>query len=121
MIWVIITVDEGGVLGVTQQLSQFGNGAFSMQTTPAVPVQNPFLSPRKVDSSPNPSLMSPNSSISAQQGSPYTSQLSPTATNETTTNYMARSLFMVCILTSLALIFTRLDAWLISSSHGDLL
>jgi len=95
MIWVIITVDEGGVLGVTQQLSQFGNADFVHGPFPQH-VQNPFASPHKSDSNnfPNP-LVSPNSSIMAQHGSPYTSQLSPTPSETATTPLTARSLFQV--------------------------
>ncbi|OWF44958.1 uncharacterized protein C6orf106 homolog [Mizuhopecten yessoensis] len=75
MIWVIITVEKGGVLAVTQQLSSFGNGAFA-QSPAKDCLQNPFASPQKPESSPIP-LASPNSSIIAQQGSPDMAQFSP--------------------------------------------
>lgn len=79
-IWVIITVAEGGVLAVTQQLSRFGNDFVHNQASQNTP--NPFASPTKSASSSEVSgtcttFMSPNNSMVAQQGSPYTSQLSP--------------------------------------------
>ncbi|WAR02736.1 ILRUN-like protein [Mya arenaria] len=80
-VWVIITVAEGGVLGVTQQLSRFGN-EFVHNPSPQG-ASNPFLSPSKTNQAGTdsmsclPAFMSPNDSLVAQQGSPYTSQLSP--------------------------------------------
>lgn len=79
-IWVIITVAEGGVLGVTQQLSRFGNDFVQNPLPQNIP--NPFGSPTKSSSSDSNvassvALMSPNNSMVAQQGSPYTSQLTP--------------------------------------------
>ena len=78
-IWVIITVAEGGVLAVTQQLSRFGTD-FVQNPVPQN-VQNPFLSPTRsnhsVEDSNNMAVISPNSSVLAQHGSPYISQLSP--------------------------------------------
>ncbi|KAJ8299166.1 hypothetical protein KUTeg_023226 [Tegillarca granosa] len=78
VIWVIIVVDEGGLLGVTQQLSQFGNEDFVHNTSQTVQT-NPFASPNwMMDySAGSNSLASPNSSIVAQHGSPYTTHLSP--------------------------------------------
>ncbi|XP_071100197.1 protein ILRUN-like [Haliotis cracherodii] len=46
VIWVIINVDEGGLLGVTQQLSRFG-GEFHKSPTNVV-AANPFGSPEKI-------------------------------------------------------------------------
>ncbi|XP_045176340.1 protein ILRUN-like [Mercenaria mercenaria] len=79
-IWVIITVAEGGVLAVTQQLSRFGNDFVQNPAPQNIP--NPFASPTKSTlnnecSGNNAAFMSPNNSMVAQQGSPYTNQLSP--------------------------------------------
>lgn len=49
IIWVILQVEENGLLGVTQQMSQFG-GEF-IHTSPQRPVSNPFASPSKPDQS----------------------------------------------------------------------
>ena len=43
----ILSVEENGLLGVTQQLSQFGADFANAQ--PRQPPQNPFASPRKMD------------------------------------------------------------------------
>ena len=43
----ILSVEENGLLGVTQQLSQFGGDFANAQ--PHQPTQNPFASPRKMD------------------------------------------------------------------------
>ena len=47
MIWVIISVEETGLLGVTQQLSKMGN-EFQHHISAQSPVANPFGSPQKV-------------------------------------------------------------------------
>lgn len=101
-IWVIITVAEGGVLGVTQQLSRFGNDL--VQTPLPQNIPNPFASPTKSasisdHSSSNAVFMSPNNSMVAQQGSPYISQLTPSpirTQRPTGPGDPARSLFQVC-------------------------
>ncbi|KAL4225485.1 hypothetical protein ACF0H5_016175 [Mactra antiquata] len=98
-VWVIITVAEGGVLAVTQQLSKFGNDFVQNHSMQNIP--NPFASPVKSSSNsdcsgPSTAFMSPNNSIVAQQGSPYTSELSPSpvlATCTERTGNPARSLF----------------------------
>ncbi|XP_052064894.1 protein ILRUN-like [Mytilus californianus] len=77
VIWVIITVDEGGLLGVTQQLSSFGKSDFVHSNIPQN-LPNPFASPIKLDLTTSSPLISPNSSIIAQHGSPLMSQPSPT-------------------------------------------
>jgi hypothetical protein len=94
VIWVIITVDEGGILGVTQQLSSFGKSDF-VHTCSNIPqnLQNPFASPIKLDLCTSSPLISPNSSIVAQHGSPLTSQPSPTAPSSSP--LAVRSLFNV--------------------------
>lgn len=78
VIWVIITVDEGGLLGVTQQLSSFGKTDFVHNNIPQN-IPNPFASPVKFDLATSSPLISPNSSIVAQHGSPLPSQPSPSA------------------------------------------
>lgn len=90
VIWVIITVDEGGLLGVTQQLSSFGKSDFLHSNIPQN-LPNPFASPIKLDLSTSSPLISPNSSIIAQHGSPLTAQPSPTA--PTTSPVAVRALF----------------------------
>ena len=96
VIWVIITVDEGGILGVTQQLSSFGKSDF-VHTCSNIPqnLPNPFASPIKLDLCTSSPLISPNSSIVAQHGSPLTSQPSPTAPSSSP--LAVRSLFNVGI------------------------
>ena len=103
----IITVADGGVLGVTQQLSRFGSD-FVQNACPQS-AQNPFLSPSKSNHhgqdsmSASSAFMSPNNSVLAQHGSPYTSQLSPSpervvhagAAGSGDLNTPARSLFPV--------------------------
>ena len=94
----IITVAEGGVLGVTQQLSKFGNDFVQTNASPAF--QNPFASPTQSVGAQlnNPLLTSPNNSMIAQHGSPYASELSPSPTqtrNTPLSSTPARSLFPV--------------------------
>lgn len=100
----IITVAEGGVLAVTQQLSRFGNDFVQNPSPQNIP--NPFASPVKSTSSSeccgaSTALMSPNSSMVAQQGSPYTTQLSPSPDRKPRPDEIsesvnpARSLFQV--------------------------
>ena len=53
MIWVIIQVEENGLLGVTQQMSKFGSDLISQTMQGSGPVtQNPFASPGKFNQSP---------------------------------------------------------------------
>ena len=51
IIWVILQVDESGLLGLTQQLSQFGTELVSQNhcsaSAPASPATNPFATPTK--------------------------------------------------------------------------
>lgn len=99
-IWVIVTVAEGGVLGVTQQLSKFGTD-FIHNSVPQDSISNPFASPTKSAGDVNNFGASPQNSLVAQQGSPYVTQLSPSPSrsphhidvNGTT----ARSLFPTAI------------------------
>ncbi|XP_072171711.1 protein ILRUN-like [Diadema setosum] len=50
-IWVIVEVKEGGMLGLTQQLSQMGTGAMETETAPSTDrmLPNPFGSPSKIE------------------------------------------------------------------------
>ncbi|KAK3102798.1 hypothetical protein FSP39_013980 [Pinctada imbricata] len=117
VIWVIIQVEEGGLLDITQKLSKFGTDSFG-QTASNV-MSNPFASPVKQNFDDLcASNCSPNSSIVAQQGSPFSpnplisplstagaqgsprmGQFSPESesTNQSTTTTLptARSLFQV--------------------------
>lgn len=122
MIWVIIQVDVGGLLDITQKMSKFGTDTHG-HSSHSQPIPNPFASPLKSDHSeiPRPSFspphlsfpgspvsnMSPNSSMTAQIGSPFIAQLSP-ATSQAGSPYSqqmtstipsnfpaARSLFQV--------------------------
>jgi hypothetical protein len=72
IIWSILQVDEGGVLGVTQQMSRIGS-EFNIPNSPPKPM-NPFgqmnSSFDEMGTSP---IGSPNYSILAQHGSPDTS------------------------------------------------
>lgn len=99
-VWVIITVAEDGMLGVTQQFSRIGND-FVQNPTPNN-IQNPFGSPVKSSSNSechgaaSSGCMSPNNSMVAQQGSPYAGQLTPSPVrnhNAVGTGEPARSLF----------------------------
>ena len=98
-IWVIVTVAEGGLLGVTQQLSKFGNDFIHNSVQQDTSISNPFASPTKSPREAQNYGVSPNSSIVAHPGIPYLTQLSPspiqnphhTDINGTT----ARSLFPV--------------------------
>ncbi|KAL5006332.1 hypothetical protein ScPMuIL_015138 [Solemya velum] len=76
VIWVIISVDESGLLGVTQQLSTFGSEFIHSSPQAA---HNPFASPSKFDSSSSSQFFSPNSSVLAQHGSPHVAELSPSS------------------------------------------
>lgn len=92
VIWVIIQVDVGGLLDITQKMSKFGTDTQG-HSSHSQPIPNPFASPLKSDHSeiPRPSFspphlsfpgspvsnMSPNSSMTAQIGSPFIAQLSP--------------------------------------------
>ena len=148
MIWVIIQVEEGGLLDITQKLSKFGSDSFGQSSSLPNYVSNPFASPHKpngdgsnpfssphkqnldglnpfasphkpnfdglsaLNSSPNSSIVaqqgspfsphplpSPTSSVSAQQGSPGMTEFSPisSASHQCTAPSMpaARSLFQV--------------------------
>ncbi|XP_041367694.1 protein ILRUN-like [Gigantopelta aegis] len=87
VIWVIITVDESGLLGVTQQLSRIGNEF--VNRIPPQTVLNPFASPDKlpeaVQSSPSPS-----SSIIVNPGSPV-NDLSPAAEGAASSKWLFQS------------------------------
>ncbi|XP_054761764.1 protein ILRUN-like [Lytechinus pictus] len=50
-IWVIVEVKEGGMLGLTQQLSQLGTGSMETDSAPSTDriMPNPFGSPTKPD------------------------------------------------------------------------
>ena len=50
-IWVILEVREGGMLGLTQQLSQMGTGAMETDGAPSTDrmLPNPFGSPTKIE------------------------------------------------------------------------
>lgn len=50
-IWVIVEVKEGGMLGLTQQLSQLGTGAMETESAPSTEIMlpNPFGSPTKIE------------------------------------------------------------------------
>ena len=69
IIWVILAVDESGLLGVPQAMSQFGR-ELTHQSGPAV-LENPFASPVKLGSDSSTSLVSSPASCSmiAQPGS----------------------------------------------------
>ena len=127
MIWVIIQVDIGGLLDITQKMSKFGTDTQGYSSH-SQPLPNPFASPVKSDVSeiPRPSFspphlsfpdspvnstcMSPNSSMTAQIGSPFIAQLSPVSggssysqqsTSSIPNNFpAARSLFQVRFLSS---------------------
>lgn len=70
-IWVILTVDLGGLLQVTQQLSSIGGVGHASPLSSNV--QNPFSSPEKLDSANN----TANFSMIAQHGSPGNSPSQP--------------------------------------------
>ncbi|CAH1787767.1 unnamed protein product [Owenia fusiformis] len=80
IIWVILQVEEGGVLGLTQQLSHIGSEEFNTHS-PQKP-ENPFGSPATRDISNLSPVISPNYSLLAQHGSPTASphQISFTST-----------------------------------------
>lgn len=79
-IWVIVTVAEGGLLGVTQQLFKFGSDFAS--TSPPNYTPNPFATPTKTHAVPGGVLCgSPNSSVLAQHGSPFPTDFSPSPTH----------------------------------------
>lgn len=127
MIWVIIQVDIGGLLDITQKMSKFGTDTQGYSSH-SQSLPNPFASPVKSDVSeiPRPSFspphlsfpdspvnstcMSPNSSMTAQIGSPFIAQLSPVSggssysqqsTSSIPNNFpAARSLFQVWFLSS---------------------
>ena len=91
IIWVILTVEENGLLGVTQQLSSFG--AELSQQSPqkqSVP-ENPFASPRKSDSNAMGPFGSPSLSVVAQQGSIPNSPVTPYDANTPITNNISPS------------------------------
>ena len=95
----IVTVAEGGVLGVTQQLSKFGNDFIHNSVPQDNTIPNPFASPTKSPREAHGFGVSPNSSIVAHPGSPLLTQLSPSPTQnprhtDISTN-TARSLFPV--------------------------
>ena len=97
----IVTVAEGGLLGVTQQLSKFGNDFIHNSVPQDNSISNPFASPTKSPREASDFGVSPNS-IVAHPGSPLLTQLSPSPTQNpyhtdinTTT---ARSLFPVSYL-----------------------
>lgn len=100
-IWVIVTVAEGGVLGVTQQLSKFGTD-FIHTSVSQDSISNPFASPTKSSGEISNISISPQNSLVAQQDSPFLTHFSPSpvrnphlidAPNGTT----ARSLFPTAI------------------------
>ena len=96
-IWVIVTVAEGGVLGVTQQLSKFGTD-FIHNSLPQDNISNPFASPTKSSGEAQSVGPSSNSSLIAQPGSPYVTQLSPSPSRSpclVDTSGTTRSLFPV--------------------------
>ena len=88
----IVTVAEGGVLGVTQQLSKFGND-FIHNSVSQDNIMNPFASPTK--SGEARSQFSPNSPEVAQTSSPYVTQISAPLLRDTSGT--TRSLFPVSI------------------------
>ena len=63
VIWVIVAVDEGGLLGVTQQLSQFGKELGSPhKINQSTDSGNPFGLSSTSYSSPQPCMSVPNNS-----------------------------------------------------------
>lgn len=100
-IWVIVTVAEGGLLGVTQQLSKFGNDFIHNSVPQDNSISNPFASPTKSPREARDFGLSPNSSIVAHPGSPLLTQLSPSPTQNPyhtdISSTTARSLFPTAI------------------------
>ena len=47
IIWVILQVEDHGLLGVTQAMSSFGGDVFSHPQPPPQQADNPFASPNK--------------------------------------------------------------------------
>ncbi|KAL3842326.1 hypothetical protein ACJMK2_020354 [Sinanodonta woodiana] len=70
-IWVIITVEENGLLGVTQQLSKIGNDFVRHSAPEHVP--NPFASPGKHREEDN--TLNSNASMVMSHGNPYSTEL----------------------------------------------
>lgn len=63
VIWVILCVDEGGLLGLTQQLSTLGREMNSYQgSNPASPSANPFGLSTPIGTSPQPIYSVPHNS-----------------------------------------------------------
>ena len=63
VIWVILCVDEGGLLGLTQQLSSLGREMISHQgSNPASPSNNPFGLSTPTGTSPQPIYSVPHNS-----------------------------------------------------------
>ncbi|KXJ12439.1 uncharacterized protein C6orf106 homolog [Exaiptasia diaphana] len=68
VIWVILCVDEGGLLAVTQQMSHLGQ-EFSPSRNPPSNLVNPFGPPSTPNGSPHPNLTVPNNSPASISGS----------------------------------------------------
>lgn len=80
-IWVIVTVAEGGVLGVTQQLSKFGTDFLhTSNNVQQDNIPNPFASPTKSTVEHNFGA-SPQNSLIAHHGSPNLTPVSPSPTH----------------------------------------
>lgn len=101
IIWVIIQVEDNGLLGVTQALSSFG-GELTQQSPPgAQVVDNPFASPVKYFGS-SPSSMS----VLGQQGSapgtpntPHSQETTVLVPYITPSSNIRTALFQVSIIT----------------------
>lgn len=125
VIWVILSVEESGLLGVTQQLSQFGGDFANAQ--PHQPMQNPFASPRKMDLEELPSqavatmcsasfgCLQPGGvavSPSAVQGSFNSSMAGDIHTTTVTASHVKAALYQVCVafesLSSLFIVCVRI-------------
>ncbi|XP_032220716.1 protein ILRUN isoform X2 [Nematostella vectensis] len=71
VIWVILSVDVGGLLGVTQQLSHLGEEFGSPERAPQATQANPFSPTTPVGHSPQVNFTVPHNSPCSIQGSPF--------------------------------------------------